>query len=77
METIKDRELIIDRLKRALEMEEEMAIVLIDTCNEPSKMADIPEDVRSNLVKTLEKIKNDTVRHKNTVEDILKKMEAN
>ena len=71
------RNIIIDRLKRALEMEEKMAICLVDLCNKPSNMTDIPEDIRIKLVKTLNRIKNDTMRHKNTVDDVLNQMGIN
>ena len=69
MNNIKD--IFFDDLKRAYEMEERMASVLIDLC-EPAMMEDNASDPKIRKIRTLlMQIQKDTLRHKEIVGDML------
>ncbi len=60
----------LDKLDRAVLMEEEMAGVLIDLCEPGSLPADLPEKVRMRVGGILLAIKEDTLRHRKIVSQI-------
>ncbi len=69
MDNTKDA--FFDDLKRAYEMEERMASVLIDLC-EPAMMADNVSDPKIKKIRALLlQIQKDTLRHKGIVQNIL------
>lgn len=57
-------------------MEESMASSLVDICNNPSSVDGIEEEKRKTFFKMLESIKEDTLRHKKTVLEMLIKYEG-
>ena len=76
MAELSEKDNIIDLLKRAYEMEENMASALIDICNSNPSIEDVGEDMRTRLFNMLNSIKEDTLRHKTTVEELLSKYEG-
>lgn len=71
MAGLQEKDAIIDLLKRASEMEESMASSLVDICNDPSSIDGIEEPKRTTFINMLGSIKEDTLRHKKTVKEIL------
>lgn len=64
-------EQIIDRLSRAYEMEEAMSSRLVDLSCLEEPLADLSAETQSDIRKILDRIKEDTQRHKKYVMDIL------
>ena len=60
-----------DKLKRALEMEEEMVGVLVDLCNPDSLPESIPPEPRNRIRAVLHTIQWDTQRHSDIVSRII------
>ena len=65
---------LLDKLKRAYLMEEEMAGVLIHLCQPASLPDDLPEKTRKHIERILSSIKADTLRHKKIVSEIREKL---
>jgi hypothetical protein len=63
----------LDKLKRAVFMEEEMAGQLIDLCQPESLPEDLSEKDRRRVKAILLKIKEDTLRHKMIVTQTIEK----
>jgi len=66
-----DKEKFLDKLKRALIMEEEMAGELIDLCHSGSLPEDLPKETQKDIEGILLSIKSDTLRHKKIVTEII------
>ncbi|MCX5705781.1 MAG: hypothetical protein NTZ92_06975 [Candidatus Omnitrophica bacterium] len=61
---------LLDKLKRAYVMEEEMAGMLIDLCHPRALSDDLSEGARKRIEDLLLDIKADTLRHKKIVSEI-------
>ncbi len=64
-----NKEELLDKLKRAYIMEEEMASTLIDLCHPKSLPDDLSEGARKRIEDILLGIKADTLRHKKIVSE--------
>lgn len=62
----------IDGLKRAQEMEESMADMLIELCGPALTSTKLPKAMLQEIKKELLKIQSDTDRHKQTVINLLR-----
>ena len=67
---------LLDRLKRAYEMEEVMAGSLIELAEPHVLKGDIPTELRGRALSIVTEIKNDTLRHRDTVLGIIAKLEG-
>jgi hypothetical protein len=65
---------IVDRLSRAYEMEEAMGGRLAGLCRMEEPIADLSAETQSVILKMLDTIKADSLRHKQTVLDILNEL---
>lgn len=65
-----NKEEILDKLKRAYMMEEEMAGTLIELCQPESLPEDLAEEAGKRVAGILAGIKADTLRHKKIVSEI-------
>jgi len=74
---MKNNEELIDKLTRAYEMEEDMGGVLIELCGVKALPDEIPLAVQERIIRILESIKNDTLRHKQIVLDLKESLQNN
>ncbi|MDD5195662.1 MAG: hypothetical protein PHQ96_08340 [Candidatus Omnitrophica bacterium] len=70
-----DKEFFLDRLKRGLEMEEVMEGLLVDLTQVQLVSSDVPKDVQNKIYDTFSRIKNDTIKHKQIVAEIINKVQ--
>jgi len=66
-----NKEELLDLLRRAYEMEEVMSADLIDLSSSQDFPEGIPDNVKKRLQATLNSIKEDTLRHKKIVSQML------
>lgn len=71
-----DKEYVLDKLRRALEMEENMAAVLLDITQPEIFSRDIPAEKRDEIMKIFLTIKKDTARHKQIVLSAVKTIDG-
>lgn len=69
-----NNEIILDKLTRALEMEEDMAGMLIDICQAESLPPELDLGLRKRIEGILASIKTDTLRHKDAVAEAIKRL---
>lgn len=69
-----DKVAVLDKLNRALEMEEKMAGELIALCQAGSLPEELSPESRKWIGGALESIKKDTLRHKDTVAGIMERL---
>lgn len=69
-------EKILDLLRRTYEMEEVMVGALIELAQPHALNADIPKEIRDKALNIVTEIKNDTLRHRDTVLEIIKKLKG-
>ena len=62
---------IVDKLGRSYEMEEAMSNKLVDLCRAEESITGLSAETQVDILKMLNKIREDTLRHKKTVMDIL------
>ena len=67
----------LDKLKRAYEMEEVMASVLLDITGSDVYSKEIPLKDQEEITKALLQIKSDTLNHKNIVSGLIQKFKGN
>jgi len=72
-----NKEQFLDKLKRAYEMEEVMASVLLDITGSDVYSKDIPFKDQEEITKALLQIKSDTLNHKNIVRSLIQKFKGN
>lgn len=70
-----DAQTIIDRLRRAYEMEEQMAEVLFGMLQTEANSDELSSEQKAKVMRILRVLNEDTLRHKTVVESILKRLE--
>jgi hypothetical protein len=65
---------IVDKLDRAYAMEEAMSGRLVDLCRLEEPIANLAAETQSDIRKMFDKIREDTLRHKEVVMDILREL---
>lgn len=71
---IMDKVAVLDKLNRALEMEEKMAGMLIELCQDSTLPDDLEPGSGRRIRDILVNIKNDTLLHKEVVMDAMKRL---
>jgi hypothetical protein len=66
----------IDKLTRALEMEEEMSLTLIDLLADAGPVDGLEEHKRMDIVRQLMEIKHETNMHKDMVGDLINRLKS-
>ena len=65
---------ILDDLARASEMEETMNMALSDMCEEELKDAPLSDETKKKMMRILDTIHKDTMRHMSTVENLIERI---
>lgn len=68
------REELIDRLKRAYEMEEVMAGMLLGLLESEAALVEVPDDQRPKITEKILAIQQDTFRHRKIVTSLIGKV---
>jgi hypothetical protein len=66
---------LLDNLRRAVEMEEEMNNSLSEICMNGVNDTDLSKESSERIMEIMEKVRIDTVRHRNIVSEIVSQME--
>ncbi len=65
---------LLDKLKRAYEMEEVMASALLELADEPILGDDVAQEEKNRISGVISTIKNDTLEHRKIVSDLIKRV---
>ncbi|MEI7750548.1 MAG: hypothetical protein WCJ71_00530 [Candidatus Omnitrophota bacterium] len=68
------KEELLDKLRRAYEMEEVMAADLMDLAQACVVQDDVPEEKRNKIQAVISIIKSDTLEHRTIVHDLIQKI---